>query len=61
MEDNNMIYVNGKRTNLNNIFDYKKGYENFGRTYSDILNDWINYHSTYYFVDSVPVYFMLVQ
>jgi hypothetical protein len=54
------IYVNGIKTNLINIFDYTKNHDNLGRKVEDILNDWVNCHTTYYYINNKKVYFALI-
>lgn len=51
-----IIYMNGRATNLENIFDavksvpwYKVSPEHTGRPIDDILNDWVNTKETYYY------------
>lgn len=63
------IYMNGKATNLENIFDainpgrpdlwHTVSTEDAGRSTNDILNDWINTSKTYYYLKGIKTIFEL--
>lgn len=63
------IYMNDKPTMFENIFDavnpnrpdywHKVSANDIGRAISDILNDWVNYHRTYYYLNGVKTVFEL--
>lgn len=64
-----VIYMNGIITSFENIFDavnptspdlwHKVQEAEIGRTYSDILSDWVNNHNTYYYLHGVKTVFEL--
>jgi len=60
------IYMNGKATNLENIFDavgsvpwYRVSPKHTGRAISDIINEWKNTKKTYYYLNGVKTIFEL--
>ena len=63
------IYMNGRATNLKNIFDavnpgrpdlwYTVSPKDIGRPIDDVINDWVNTHKTYYYLDGVKTVFEL--
>ena len=57
----NKIYVNGKKTNLSNIFDYVGYCDDLGRDVKEITDDWVKYRTTFYYVNNERVYFTLIQ
>lgn len=63
------IYMNGIITSFENIFDavnptrpdlwHTVQESEVGRPYSDILSEWVNNHSTYYYLHGVKTVFEL--
>ena len=60
------IYVNNKPTNIENIFDivpniawYNVTSEAIGRPLKNVLNEWINNHNTYYYINGKKYSFEL--
>lgn len=60
------IYVNNKPTDIENIFDiipgvawYNATSETIGRPINNVLNEWINSHSTYYYLNGKKYSFEL--
>lgn len=64
-----MIYMNGRPTNFENIFDavnpsrpdlwYTVSAKDTGRPMNDILNDWVQTKKTYYYLNGVKTTFEL--
>jgi hypothetical protein len=64
-----IIYMNGRATNLENIFDavnpdrpdlwYTVSSEDTGRPIDDILDEWVNTKKTYYYLNGVKTVFEL--
>jgi hypothetical protein len=63
------IYMNGRATNLENIFDainpgrpdlwHAVSAKDTGRALDDIINDWANTKTTYYYLNGVKTVFEL--
>jgi hypothetical protein len=60
------IYMNGRATNLENIFDavgsvpwYRVSSKHTGRPISDILDEWVNTNKTYYYLKGIKTIFEL--
>lgn len=60
------IYVNNKPTNIENIFDivpniawYNVTSESISRPLKNVLNEWINNHNTYYYINGKKYSFEL--
>ena len=63
-----VIYMNGQPTTLLNIFDavgsipwYKVSSKHTGRQIEDILNEWVNTHKTYYYLNGIKTVFELKE
>ena len=61
-----IIYMNGRATNLENIFDavesvpwYRVASKHTGRPMDDIIKDWVNTNKTYYYLSGVKTVFEL--
>ena len=64
-----MILMNGKRTNLENIFDAvnpgrpdmwrRVSDTDIGRSITDVLKEWVTQHSTFYYLRGERVEFDL--
>ena len=63
------IYMNGKATLFENIFDavapnnsdywHRVSIQDTGREITDILSDWVNDHCTYYYLNGIKTNFEL--
>lgn len=62
------IYMNGRATNLENIFDavefvpwYRVSPKHTGRPIDDILDEWVNAKKTYYYLNGIKTVFELKE
>ena len=63
-----IIYMNGRATNLENIFDavesvpwYRVSPKHTGRPIDDILDEWVNTKKTYYYLNGIKTIFELKE